>query len=550
MTSAKAKKNRGGRHHIPSIPKAPPSGNASSQFRIFDLDVEPKEPDNRPAISVCMIVKNEESNLRPCIESLGDLATETIVLDTGSTDRTVEIANQLGAQVHSFPWIGDFAAARNESIRHATSDWIFWIDGDDRLTPEAVAQLKRAAASGAANAYLCRIMCSRAEGGDDVTEHLRLFRNHLGIQFTGAIHETILPDLYQMGLPVARTNIEARHVGYDVSPEVRRQKSARNLEIIEREMARHPDHVNLIFYRGQARGGLGDLDGTVTDMREYLARTTPGPLVAWQRSWCYTSMARVFDVHSDTASMEPVLTESLREFPNDPNFLLLQGRLLSHRRQHKQAMTQLLAALRALEKPSRGFTPPPAWVELSVAECCRATGQTDEALRWAEKCWTHAKGWEKGGALLARLCLEAGRIQEADDVLAAVMPAASAPETWALLSELRRKQDRAAEAAEALREAQTRGLPAASAADKLLAATGTQSEESSPAATRLLRQGLSYLSADEPIKAAECFADAVQANPTDPDGYRYLAAALKKMGREEEALQAWEIGMAYQKGQQ
>ncbi|MHB8992969.1 MAG: glycosyltransferase, partial [Chloroflexota bacterium] len=69
-----------------------------------------------PSVSVCMIVKNEAANLRACVESLGDLDSEIVVVDTGSTDDTVQVAESLGARVYPFAWIDDFAAARNESL--------------------------------------------------------------------------------------------------------------------------------------------------------------------------------------------------------------------------------------------------------------------------------------------------------------------------------------------------------------------------------------------------------------------------------------------------
>ena len=80
-----------------------------------------------------MIVKNEEANLPACLESVRDLFHEVIVVDTGSTDRTKEIAASFGARVFDFPWVDNFAAARNAALDHATGDWIFWMDADDRL---------------------------------------------------------------------------------------------------------------------------------------------------------------------------------------------------------------------------------------------------------------------------------------------------------------------------------------------------------------------------------------------------------------------------------
>ena len=89
----------------------------------------PELPDlkRKPRLSVCMIVKNEERFLGQCLASVKDIADEVIVIDTGSTDRTIEIAREHGAQVGHFEWCNDFAAARNASIAPATGDWILFL---------------------------------------------------------------------------------------------------------------------------------------------------------------------------------------------------------------------------------------------------------------------------------------------------------------------------------------------------------------------------------------------------------------------------------------
>ena len=93
------------------------------------------DPKRKPRLSVCMIVKNEERFLGQCLASVKDIAHELIVIDTGSTDRTVEIALEHGAQVGHFEWCNDFAAARNASIAPATGDWIVFLDADEELSP-------------------------------------------------------------------------------------------------------------------------------------------------------------------------------------------------------------------------------------------------------------------------------------------------------------------------------------------------------------------------------------------------------------------------------
>jgi FkbM family methyltransferase len=98
---------------------------------------------NRPGVSLCVIVKNEEANLPACLGSARDLVDEMIVVDTGSTDRTKELAAGFGARVFDFPWVDSFAAARNESLRHATGEWIFWLDADDRLDEDNRGKLRK-----------------------------------------------------------------------------------------------------------------------------------------------------------------------------------------------------------------------------------------------------------------------------------------------------------------------------------------------------------------------------------------------------------------------
>ena len=93
-----------------------------------------KHPDKIiPTISVCLIVKNEEEFLPQCLESIKDVVDEIIVVDTGSTDRTVEIAKSFGAKVYHHAWENDFSKHRNQSIGYASSDWIFILDADEKV---------------------------------------------------------------------------------------------------------------------------------------------------------------------------------------------------------------------------------------------------------------------------------------------------------------------------------------------------------------------------------------------------------------------------------
>ncbi|WP_257141400.1 glycosyltransferase family 2 protein [Bacillus toyonensis] len=92
-------------------------------------------------ISLCIIVKNEEKTLERCLSSLKGIPDQIVIVDTGSTDRTVEIAKKWTPHVHHFTWAEDFSAARNESFRYATMDYILWLDADDIVKPEGAKAL-------------------------------------------------------------------------------------------------------------------------------------------------------------------------------------------------------------------------------------------------------------------------------------------------------------------------------------------------------------------------------------------------------------------------
>jgi glycosyltransferase involved in cell wall biosynthesis len=165
-----------------------------------------------------MIVKNEEANLADCLQSVADLVDEIIIVDTGSTDRTPEIAALFGAKVVDFPWVESFAAARNEALRHATRAWIFWMDADDRLDEANRGRLRELFSGLKPDnvAYAMKCLC-RAEPGSEtgtVVDHIRLFPNHAKIRWQYRVHEQILPAVRPLGGAVRWSEVVIHHVGY------------------------------------------------------------------------------------------------------------------------------------------------------------------------------------------------------------------------------------------------------------------------------------------------------------------------------------------------
>jgi glycosyltransferase involved in cell wall biosynthesis len=208
-----------------------------------------RRPDQFPSISLVLIVKNEEAELPKCLDSFKDIVQEIIVVDTGSTDRTVEIAKAYGARVETYPWSNDFAAARNESLKYATCDWILRTDADEYIEEPEKAKLLHTINSGKADIYICPTI-STINGAEDIVENVRLIRNHLGVKYDYVIHETVGPSAVKLGLTQAISNVQFRHSGYDLDESGWKEKIARNIRICDQAIAANPDDSYIHLIKG------------------------------------------------------------------------------------------------------------------------------------------------------------------------------------------------------------------------------------------------------------------------------------------------------------
>jgi glycosyltransferase involved in cell wall biosynthesis len=206
----------------------------------------------KPRVSLCMIVKNEEANLADCLRSVAGLVDEIVIVDTGSMDRTKEIAHEFGARVFDFQWVDSFAAARNESIRHATGDWIFWMDADDRLAFEAQMKLKALFDTLGDDDVGFNMKWNIPDpktGASTLVHRIRLFRNHPEIRWKYRVHEQIFPALHALKCTVRFTDIVINHIGY-LDPELLKSKRQRNLYLLKLELTEHPDEPFILFNVG------------------------------------------------------------------------------------------------------------------------------------------------------------------------------------------------------------------------------------------------------------------------------------------------------------
>ncbi|MGA2176367.1 MAG: glycosyltransferase [Verrucomicrobiota bacterium] len=234
--------------------KNPPRGNARPQWLKLPpaLDNPPAAP-AAPRLSVCLIAKNEEKFLGACLKSVRALAWQIIVVDTGSTDRTVEIAREHGAEVYHFPWCDDFSAARNAALEHARGDWVLALDADEELMEGQAEILAREIQAPAVMGYRMPII-DRGREQDGCSYVPRLFRNAPGLFFLGRVHEQAFSSIQvrcqQWGLKHQLGKATLLHHGYTDELVAGRNKIERNLRLLERAIEELPDEPNLLMSLG------------------------------------------------------------------------------------------------------------------------------------------------------------------------------------------------------------------------------------------------------------------------------------------------------------
>jgi FkbM family methyltransferase len=232
-----------------------------------------EKADGAPRLSVCLIAKNEEQFLEQCLQSVRDIAWQIVVVDTGSTDRTVEIAKKFNAAVHFFAWNDDFSAARNESMKYATGDWVLVLDADEELMPEHRQTILEEMQSSGVMGYRLPIIDQGME--EEGCSHVpRLFRNAPGLFFVGRVHEQIFSSLEvrarEWGLENRLGRTALLHHGYKKEVVDSRGKPARNLCLLQLAIEEMPGEPNLVMNLGLELIRSGQFEAGLEQYREAL----------------------------------------------------------------------------------------------------------------------------------------------------------------------------------------------------------------------------------------------------------------------------------------
>lgn len=223
----------------------------------------------RVTVSAALIVKDEMRTIEAVLQSLRGAVDEVIVVDTGSTDGTTDIARANNVKVYEYPWTGDFSAARNFALSKVTSEWVLWVDGDEVLFDEDLSAPRLAAGlfDSRAESTIIRIgqfnlISGRVEPNYDMS---RMFAKRSGFIWHGRIHEQVGPPEGVLSAVVTRpaVRIRVRHDGYDPAIMSEKGKLARNIELLKKSVEDDPTDIASWGFLGRELSLAGQFEEAV-----------------------------------------------------------------------------------------------------------------------------------------------------------------------------------------------------------------------------------------------------------------------------------------------
>ena len=270
-----------------------------------------------------MIVRDEQENLPHCLSSVAGLFDEIVVVDTGSTDRTREIALEFGARVFDFVWVDDFAAARNAALARATGDYAFWLDADDVVDPPQRAQAPGAARGIAAGrpgrlrrAMFVRSRTERRWRADGGGPHPAVpAPRGCSLDLRASTSRSCRLCGGQRARAVDRHHGPAHRLH---RPGTARRKLQRDSRILEAELAERPDDPFVLFNLGSIAVERQDWPRALQHLRQSLADSAPTDSITRK---LFALIARCHQMLGDIPTALAACSEGLSVDPEDAELL-------------------------------------------------------------------------------------------------------------------------------------------------------------------------------------------------------------------------------------
>jgi len=406
-----------------------------------------------------MIVRNEEANLPECLAAVKPHVDEVVVVDTGSDDDTVRVAQELGARVESHPWQSDFGEARTFALGQCRGDWVLWLDADDRIDADGAPHLRGLLRPNPDRAYFFVLQNHGADNSRCL--QLRLFPNVPGVQFEGRVHEQVAPSLHRLGIPLTPCDIVVHHMGYS-DPEALRAKLLRNRELLELELQDHPGDLDLRLRAAMSEADCGDLAIAIERLSGLLAE--PATRTSAQDLFVYGQclLGKYHERRGDTAAAGEAFRRAVEIDPSHGLAHFFMGRHLLDAGDFDSALPELLRAEAAGIVESRFPVPvlaAQAALALNLGLCLDGRGETDAAKAQYVKAADMDPGCVPAQSRLATIHFQNGELDAAEHRFRKVLDVSpEQPQALFNLGSIAMRRDQAQEAEDLFRRAINAGF--------------------------------------------------------------------------------------------
>ena len=271
-----------------------------------------------PEVTLCLIAKNEAQNLHTVLRH-GKLFSRILVIDTGSSDNSVELARELGADVESFEWCDDFSKARNQWFESVKEGWIFWLDADDSITEETA--LRTVALAADAPHDVLGFTYEYEYPNGYICDHIRLFRADRNIRWRGRIHEHLDFRLSGTGR-LLRADAKILHENFPTyDPVLLERRAERNNRLLALEHQDDPTNAIVIQYIAMDHQAHGRHKAAIKWFKKALEHGKPEQDYTWLPEM-YVNMARSYARMGKDYEGRKILKEGLKVFPRElPYFM-------------------------------------------------------------------------------------------------------------------------------------------------------------------------------------------------------------------------------------
>lgn len=372
------------------------------------------------SITLSMIVKNEEKHLRECLESCKGIVDEIIIVDTGSTDRTLFIAEEYGAKIFHFEWVNDFSAARNYALQNSTGDWILYLDADERLTKESHFFLKKIKNNTAKIGYYCIVKSlDSEEGRDNSMSYVRLFANSRNIYFTGSVHEQILPSLTNEGYTLKDSNVVIEHIGYNIDNEKKKEKAVRNIKLLTTEYQK----AKSTYYAFQLALTYEVMENYDEAKNYFLISAGDENFSRIYRAHSFSSLSLIYLKKHNLSEAECCVVKSLAIRPNDGFTNLLASKIYLRIGNYQKAFEYSISAkkfndelIKGKQKQEYSIFLNGEEIYFSILAACEKLGRSDCLEIYYRKWIEHVKCDDHKNKKLAEGISKITRSDSLDDV--------------------------------------------------------------------------------------------------------------------------------------